>query len=306
MRDFRNAKEMAKTLREHLADRSTEISHSESLELIARILGSKNWQTLAAAIEAANPAGTSAEELPTSQTGPDASATKATGALQQQPERLTTLRRMLRTPEPAQPSQSFRLPVVPVRDIVVLPGMTLPLFVGRPKSARAIERAMAGDKRLFLIAQKRAADDAPTAADLNEVGVIATIVQSQRLEDPPETMKVLVQAGRRARLVHVSDGEMLDAQIETYETSSPDDATQTLAREALEHFWRFTNLDPAAPPLALARLRGLVGQPGVLADEISPLVATRLEQAQTLLDAIDPAERLKRLIALMSQKRKAA
>jgi ATP-dependent Lon protease len=304
MRDFHNAKDMAKTLREVLSERSLEISHSESLELIARILGSKNWQTLAAAIEAADPA-SAGEERPSPQTGRHAPATKTQGAFEQQ-EKLGALRRVLRTPEAPQPRQTLRMPLLPIRDIVVLPGMTLPLFTGRPKSVRAVERAWAGDKRLFLIAQKRPGDDAPTAADLHGVGVIASIVQSLRLENPPETMKVLVQAGRRARLVRVSDGEMLEAEIETYETPTPDETIQTLAREALERFWRFANVDPAAPPLGLVHLRVLVEQPGALADAIGPLVATRLDQAQTLLDAADPAERLKRLMALMDPERKAA
>jgi ATP-dependent Lon protease len=306
MRDFHNAKDMAKTLREGLAERSHEISHSESLELIARILGSKNWQTLAAAIEATNPTDAGGEDRSSPQVGPRASTIETQGSPESQPDKLAALRRVLRTPVAAEARQMFKMPLVPMRDIVVLPGMTLPLFVGRPKSIRAIERALAGDKRLFLVAQKRTGDDAPTASDLNGVGVIASIIQVVRLDDPPDTMKVLVQSGRRASLVEMSDGEMLEGQVETYDTSAPDEATQTLAHEALERFWRFTNLDPAAPPLAFARLRGLVGQPGILADEVGLLVATRLDQAQTLLDAADPAARLRTLIALMKQERKAA
>ena len=264
MRDFRNAKVMAKTLRETLAERLFKISHSESLELIAHVLGCKNWQTLAAAIEARPPDLTGTE--------------------------------LART--------AILLPVVPVRDIVVLPDMTLPLLVGRAKTLRAIERAMVGDRRLFLVAQKREADEAPTAADLYEIGVVAVILQSIRL--PDGTMKVMVQAERRARLRHFIDGELLEGEIEAITTPSSDGTGQGLAREALRRFAHFANHDPAAPPLAMALLPHRVEDPATFADMLTPLVATRLDQAQALLETADPVERLKTLIALMGQEQKVA
>jgi ATP-dependent Lon protease len=267
MRDFRNAKAMAKTLREALAGRSFEISHSESLELIARILGCKNWQTLASAI-AATPASFAVEEPSSAMTS------------------------------------TISMPVVPMRDIVVLPEMALPLFVGRAKTLRAIERAMTGDQRLLLVTQKREADDTPTIDDLHEVGVVAVILKTMRL--PDGNMKVMVQAERRARLTRLIDGEMLEAEIETIQEPHPDEAGQALAQQALEHLGRFTNHDPAAPPIGMAHLPRMVGRPGLFADLITPLVATRLDQAQGLLETADPIERLKTLLALMNEEQKAA
>ncbi|HEX3406134.1 MAG TPA: LON peptidase substrate-binding domain-containing protein [Caulobacteraceae bacterium] len=275
MRDFRNAKAMAKTLREVLAERSFEINHSESLELIARILGCKNWQTLAAAIEA-------------------------------QAANLAEVGAQAPRPNPGKPG--LVMPLVPMRDLVVLPGMMPPLFAGRAKTLRAIERATRGDQQLFLVGQKRPGDETPTLADLYEIGVTARVLHSVRMPDG-ETMRVVVQAERRARLTRLNDGELLEAEIETLDVPSPDDTSRALAREALECFRRFANLDdPAAPPVAMAHLSQLprmVERPSAFADAITPQVAN-LAEAQALLEAADPADRLRRLIALMGEKRKAA
>ncbi len=264
MRDFRNAKAMAKTLREELAERSFPVSHSDSLELVARLLGCKNWQTLAAAIEAetARPA-----------------------------------------PPEAAPTPAL-IPVVPMRDLVLFPETAIPLFAGRPKTLRAIERAMAGDRRLLVVTQRRGSDDAPAQADLFEIGVVAQILQTQRLADG--NLKLLVQAERRVRLVRLEDGELLQAEIEPVVIQPPDEAAQAMAREAFERFVAFARIDAAAPPLAMARIPYMAGHPGPFADLIAPHVVTRLEQAQDLLATADPAERLKKLMAVMEGRKEAA
>ena len=268
MRDFRNAKAMAKTLRESLAERAFQISHSESLELIAHTLGCKNWQTLSAAIDV------------------DASQPAASPA------------------PPAGPAPAVLAPVIPMRDMVLLPEMTIPLFAGRPKTLRAIERAMAGDRRLFIVTQRSGDTNAPTQADLFEIGVVAQILQIQKL--PDGNMKVLVQAERRARLVRLVDGELLEAELETLDAPAADEAGQAMARETLERFVGFAHIDPAAPPLAMARIPYMASHPGAFADLITPHVATRIDQAQDLLATADPAARLEKLMALMSEGRKAA
>lgn len=262
MRDFHNAKAMAKTLREALAERAFQISHSESLELIAEVLGAKNWQTLAAAIEAEG------------------------GRAQ-----------------PSEPAPAL-LPVVPMRDVVVFPEMVLPLYAGRPGTLRAIERAMAGDRRLFLVAQRRDTEGSPAPEDLHEVGVIATVLQTIQL--PDGTMKVMVQGERRAQRVRLEQGELLEAEVQAQPAPPADDAARTLAREALERFGRFANVDLAAPPVAMARFAYMAAHPGALADLIAPLVATRLDQAQALLETADPTARLETLIDLMGEARRAA
>src|SRR5438309_7578777 len=89
--------------------------------------------------------------------------------------------------------------VLPLRDIVVFPHMIVPLFVGREKSVRALEAVMRDDKQILLVAQKNAAQDDPGADDLYDVGTVSTVLQLLKL--PDGTVKVLVEGGRRARIV---------------------------------------------------------------------------------------------------------
>src|SRR6202795_2228103 len=97
------------------------------------------------------------------------------------------------------------LPVLPLRDIVVFPHMIVPLFVGREKSVRALEAVMKEDKQILLVAQKNAAQDDPTADDIYRVGTVSTILQLLKL--PDGTVKVLVEGGRRAKIVRFKETE---------------------------------------------------------------------------------------------------
>src|SRR6187455_665134 len=95
------------------------------------------------------------------------------------------------------------LPLLPLRDVVVFPHMVIPLFVGRPKSIKALEAAMEAGKSIVLVAQKSAAKDDPAPEDLYEIGSIANILQMLKL--PDGTVKVLVEGSQRARVVSVTD-----------------------------------------------------------------------------------------------------
>jgi ATP-dependent Lon protease len=97
------------------------------------------------------------------------------------------------------------LPLLPLRDVVVFPHMVIPLFVGRPKSIKALETAMESGKSILLVAQKTAAQDDPTPADLYDTGSVATVLQMLKL--PDGTVKVLVEGNQRARVLEVIDGE---------------------------------------------------------------------------------------------------
>ena len=98
-------------------------------------------------------------------------------------------------------TDSSILPLLPLRDVVVFPHMVIPLFVGRPKSIKALEAAMEEGKNVVLVAQKSAANDEPTPEDLYEVGTVASILQMLKL--PDGTVKVLVEGVHRARINHV-------------------------------------------------------------------------------------------------------
>ena len=109
------------------------------------------------------------------------------------------------------------LPVLPLRDIVVFPGMVVPLFVGREKAVAALEAAMAGEKDIFLLAQLDPGCDDPDRDDLYDMGVIASVLQLLKL--PDGTVRVLVEGQSRGRLESLraeqgSSGEMLIAQVE--------------------------------------------------------------------------------------------
>ena len=97
------------------------------------------------------------------------------------------------------------LPLLPLRDVVVFPHMVIPLFVGRPKSIKALESAMESERRIMLVAQKTAAKDEPSVEDMFEVGCVATILQLLKL--PDGTVKVLVEGQQRAKVNKIEDGE---------------------------------------------------------------------------------------------------
>ena len=105
------------------------------------------------------------------------------------------------------PSQPVTLPLLPLRDVVVFPHMVIPLFVGRPKSIKALETAMEHERRIMLVAQKAAAKDDPTPDDLFDMGCVASILQMLKL--PDGTVKVLVEGAQRARVNSVDDQKTL-------------------------------------------------------------------------------------------------
>ena len=102
-------------------------------------------------------------------------------------------------------NEPTQLPLLPLRDVVVFPHMVIPLFVGRPKSIKALEAAMEQGKSIMLAAQKAATKDEPSADDIYEIGCIANILQMLKL--PDGTVKVLVEGAQRARIHHISETE---------------------------------------------------------------------------------------------------
>src|SRR5574341_867087 len=101
------------------------------------------------------------------------------------------------------PAASTQYPLLPLRDVVVFPHMVIPLFVGRPKSIKAMEMAMEAGKNILLVAQKSAAKDDPGPEDMYEIGCVSSILQMLKL--PDGTVKVLVEGGSRARIRDVAD-----------------------------------------------------------------------------------------------------
>jgi ATP-dependent Lon protease len=114
---------------------------------------------------------------------------------------------------PLLPSDPINLPLLPLRDVVVFPHMVIPLFVGRPKSIKALEAAMEAGRQIMLVAQKAAGKDEPKADDMFDVGCVSSILQMLKL--PDGTVKVLVEGIQRANTLKISDnGEHFIADVE--------------------------------------------------------------------------------------------
>ena len=128
------------------------------------------------------------------------------------------------------------IPLLPLRDVVVYPHMVIPLFVGRAKSIRALEAAMAGDKQVLLVAQRNASDDEPTAEDIHAVGTVATVLQMLKL--PDGTVKVLVEGVSRASVTHLMmEGVSITANVEELAEVLPEPAeAEALSKSLLSQF----------------------------------------------------------------------
>jgi ATP-dependent Lon protease len=191
------------------------------------------------------------------------------------------------------------LPLLPLRDIVVFPGMIVPLFVGRDKSVVALEKAMAADKEIFLVAQLDPAEDDPDYDDLYNVGVSATIMQLLKL--PDGTVRVLVEGKERAKLIrlHVCDGDFVEAETDPIkeQTSEGPEAT-ALMRSVVEQFENYSKLNKKMPSETAVQLAEL-DNAAALADAVAANLSLKVSDKQTLLVESDPLKRLEMAFAFM-------
>ena len=191
-----------------------------------------------------------------------------------------------------------RLPVLPLRDVVVYPQMVIPLFVGRDKSVVAMDQAMAADKEILLVAQMQADVDDPGKEDLYEVGTIATILQLLKL--PDGTVKVLVEGGRRARLLGLEIEESFSAAFEILDEDSLYDEKEmdVLSRSVISRFEQYVKLNKKIPPEVLTTLAG-IDLPGRLADTVAAHMALKLVDKQKILEIHDVKARLEHVHTLI-------
>ena len=190
------------------------------------------------------------------------------------------------------------LPVLPLRDIVVFPGMVAPLFVGREKSVRALDVVEDGENEIMLIAQRDASVDEPMDSDLYSIGTVATILQLLKL--PDGTVKVLVEGKSRCRMVALHDrGEYFEADIETIDELASEKAdVETLSRAVTEQFEGYVKLNRKVPPESVSAVSEIT-DPGRLADSVSAQLSIKLSEKQSLLEIQDVNERLERVFSLM-------
>jgi len=160
MRDFRDAKTMAQTLREFLATKAVTITHSESLELVSKMLGVADWNTLSALLQSDHPAARPSVK-----------------------------------PVGRERAEAGRYPAVPIRDMVPFPTAVFPLFIGREKTKASLDHAFRSRRDVVLAIQKDAGVDEPGLQDILEIGLLAQLVGHEQMEDG--SLKVLLEAYRR-------------------------------------------------------------------------------------------------------------
>jgi ATP-dependent Lon protease len=194
--------------------------------------------------------------------------------------------------------EQVELPLLPLRDVVVFPHMVIPLFVGRPKSIKALETSMESGKSILLVAQKTAAQDDPTPEDLYDTGSVATVLQMLKL--PDGTVKVLVEGNQRARVLDVTDeGTHLAARAEILPAEGEELVeVEAMRRALLTQFDQYVKLNKKIPPEILTSLSG-IDEAGRLADTIVAHLPLKLEQKQEVLEMIGVNKRLEHLLGLL-------
>ena len=263
MRDFRDAKAMARTLRDALSAKSVSLTHSESLELIARVLGFHDWNVLSARIDPEH-------QVPIAKSrtvGPETAASSVPGSV----------------------------PVLPMRDLVLFPRkMIVPIFVGRDTTKRAVETAMAKDKRIIAVAQRRSGDDVPTPDALYCVGVTATVIDVEDLNDG--AIRLVVKSIERAAIARwESLDPFMSAGIDPIqEARGQEEETFALARAALEKLKIIPNVK-----FPFARFERIDSEPSIVADAIASFLSLHIEQKQDLLETNDVIARLEKIHSLL-------
>ncbi len=257
MRDFRDAKAMAQTLRDSLTTKAVTISHGESLELVSKMLGIADWNTLSALLQADR-----RDPIP-----------------------------------PARPrTETASYPAIPLRDLVPFPTATYPLFVGRIKTMQALDQAFERQRELVLAVQRDAGVDEPVFADLYEIGVLAQLLELERLGDG--TLRGLVKVDRRVAIRRfVGDGGAFQAEVVDLGEGPIPEAPE-LIQQTVKQFESYA----AARDLRIPQIWPMLEQtrdPGRVADMIATRLVLPIGDKQTLLATLDPVARLKRVDALM-------
>ncbi|MEW9623186.1 endopeptidase La [Rhodanobacter geophilus] len=191
------------------------------------------------------------------------------------------------------------LPVLPLRDVVVYPHMVIPLFVGRDKSMRALERAMESERQILLVAQKSPDIDDPAVGDLHEIGTLAGVLQLLKL--PDGTVKVLVEGQSRVSIQDChEDGGMLVARSHVIEPvySAKERELDVVSRTLISLFEQLVKQSRKLPPEVLASLSG-IEDPSRVADSIAAHLSVRMADKQKVLETADVGERLELLIGLV-------
>jgi uncharacterized protein len=276
MRDFRDAKVMAQTLREELAAKNISITHSECLELVAKEFGWADWNTLSAKIQAGD------ITLPTRV--PNTSAARNS------------------IPQPLR--SGMRFPLVPLRDIVIFPEMISSLLMGREKSIRAVEHAAGAHGRLLVVAQRNPADENPADSELYQMGVVANVLQCTKA--PNGNMLTWVQGEHRATILSmISNAEFKEAEIAPVATDRADpQQTRALAHAVRDQFVTYVKARFPARSAMLVPPQNI--DPGSLADTMASSLPIEIREKQELLETNSVVRRLEKIREILMQNRATA
>src|SRR6185295_2393298 len=193
---------------------------------------------------------------------------------------------------------SKRLPILPLRDVVIYPHTVIPLFVGRERSVPALDQAMSTNREILLVAQTQPDIDEPSAKDLYEIGTVATILQLLKL--PDGTVKVLMEGVKRARLRHLSVGDIFSAEVEDLPEGGENDRREldVLTRSVMSRFEQYVKLNKKIPPEILTSLSG-IDSPSRLADTVAAQMTLKLSEKQKVLEVSAVRQRLEHVLGLI-------
>ena len=196
-------------------------------------------------------------------------------------------------------SGTQKLPLLPLRDLIIFPHMMMPLFVGREKSINALEEAMSKQTDIVLAAQRDAKTNSPEPKDVYSVGTVGTIIQLLRL--PDGTVKVLVEGKRRVRIKDFlqTDGFFMVEAEDIIENIANETEAKALVRSVKSTFETYVKLNKRIPPEILMRV-STIDDIGELADIIVAQLNLKLEDKQKILEIFDPGTRLEELLNLMT------
>ncbi len=199
---------------------------------------------------------------------------------------------------PVEASEIQHYYVLPVRDMVLFPGIIAPLFVGRPRSLKAIEHAMLQDRKILVVAQKDVETEDPEASDLYKVGTVCNILQMVRI--PDGTTKVLIEGVERVNIERLIKGkEVLEADVASIpKDSSGTENTEALKRSVLEQFEKYVTLHPRIPNEVLVSAMNL-DDPGQIADLVASHITIKVSDKQKLLEIAETEQFLKHLLKVL-------
>ncbi len=190
------------------------------------------------------------------------------------------------------------IPLIPLRDLVLFPNLVVPLYVGRERSTFALEEVMRGDHMVALVAQRTPDTADPGPEDLYDIGCVGTVLQELKL--PDGTAKALVEGVSRVRVVeYLQTDPYMKARIEVVEEAQTSDVeTQALMRTLVNDFEKAAELGKPIPQEVLMA-SGAIEEPGRLADFVAFHLSLKSDEKQTILEAVDPKERLEKTSAFL-------